>query len=386
MEKEFLNNDESSFSENLEVKGENVGSGEINATPENFEEHVEEKSTEQLKEETSYAVTLKEMTERVNTEPPLIMIYSGIKENSVGFIFGPSKTGKTTFCENLGLCIASGVEMYLDKPVNAINKKVLFISLEEFYKARTERNIKQTLSLTQKGYSLDFLDNYIVVNENMPRYFTGQKEWQILKDEILKYQPGIVFIDSLSRLYTGNIEESAVGKTVMKKLRELANDCKTTIVVIHHTPKMNNAPLTLSSLAGSRVLGQDADFLIGINKTTDKQVYLKDVEFRYAPNEDDKVTLLKIDEHQWLTVVGREDEATILAAFDGRRNDSNKIAIFEYIQNNLDSEGNITTSKIKAATLVNGTLSKQSIHENLKILVSEGKIIRVGHGQYKLAA
>jgi ABC-type iron transport system FetAB ATPase subunit len=73
----------------------------------------------------SYTTTLGKMMEKVKHEPPQQLIYSGIKENSVGFIFGPSKSGKTTFTENLGLSIASGQFEYLGRPINARNPKVL---------------------------------------------------------------------------------------------------------------------------------------------------------------------------------------------------------------------------------------------------------------------
>jgi D-lactate dehydrogenase len=45
------------------------------------------------------------MMVKVNSEPLPFMYYSGIKENSVGFVFGPPKSGKTIYCENLAMSI-----------------------------------------------------------------------------------------------------------------------------------------------------------------------------------------------------------------------------------------------------------------------------------------
>lgn len=70
----------------------------------------------------------------------------------------------------------------------------------------------------------------------------------------------------MSRLYEGSIEESNIAKKLTEKLRELTNNCKITLLVIHHTRKLSqNEPLTIHSIAGSRILAQEADFMIGMN-------------------------------------------------------------------------------------------------------------------------
>src|SRR5690606_9535313 len=100
-----------------------------------------------VEETLSYSCPLDEMFKTIKSEPPCIMIYSGIKQNSVGFVFGSSKAGKTIYCENLGMLIAAGASEYLGEPIGLKNGKVLFVSLEEFYRGRTERNLKQARKL-----------------------------------------------------------------------------------------------------------------------------------------------------------------------------------------------------------------------------------------------
>ncbi len=84
---------------------------------------------------------------------------------------------------------------------------------------------------------------------------------------------------SLSRLYSGGIEDSGLAKQVSLRLRELTNKLKITLIVIHHTPKQTGKPITIDSLAGSRILAQEADFLIGVGKTPDGRRYYKEVCF-----------------------------------------------------------------------------------------------------------
>lgn len=334
----------------------------------------------------SYTASLREMITRVKEEPKVKLIYPGIKENSVGFIFGPSKSAKTIFCENLGLSIASGEDSFLGHPLNIDNRKVLFVSLEEFYAGRTERNILQLEKLNSSEKDNSLLDNYIVVNENMPRYISTDEDWLVLKTLIELHNPGVVFIDSLSRLYDGGIEDSKVAKDVMRRLRELSNETKTTLIVIHHTHKVYNSPITIYSMAGSRVIGQDADFMIGMNKTLDGKRYIKNVAFRYGKDDFDKVTVFNIGNDCWLNVVGEEEEAKLLAAYDGRVCDLNKEKVFNFISENSNSEKQIIETKELELSLVkSGIMTKPTLHSQLHKLVEDKKITKVSKGKYSLA-
>lgn len=334
----------------------------------------------------SYTANLREMIERVKAEPKMKMIYPGIKENSVGFVFGPSKSAKTIFCENLGLSIASGQDNFLGCPLNVENRKVLFISLEEFYAGRIERNTKQVAKFPNSEKGLSWLDNYIVVDENMPRYISTDEHWLILKNAIVQRNPGIVFIDSLSRLYEGGIEDSKVAKDVMKRLRELSNETKTTVVVIHHTHKISNSPITIYSMAGSRIIGQDADFMIGMNKTLDNKRYIKNVAFRYGSDDFDKVTVFNIGVDCWLNVVGHEEEAKLLAVYDGRVSDLNKDKVINFIKENCSSEKPyIETKELHLSLVSSGIMSKPTLHAQLKKLVDDKKINKSEKGKYSIA-
>jgi RecA-family ATPase len=93
----------------------------------------------ELLESQVIASSLRDIIARVKKEPKLKMVYSGIKDKSVGVIFGPSKSGKTMYCENLGMSIAAGAKEYLGLPIDIDNRNVIFLSLEEHYANRTDR-------------------------------------------------------------------------------------------------------------------------------------------------------------------------------------------------------------------------------------------------------
>lgn len=330
------------------------------------------------------AEPIRGMRDRVRKLPPLKRIYSGIIENSMGFVFGPSKSAKTTICEGLGLSIAAGKKEFLGSPIDIDNRKVLFISLEEDFRPRTERNDKQIEALIKEIGNDEWLDNYIVINENMPQNVHNDAEWQFLNDLIMDVNPGILFIDSLTHLYHGVIEESSMGKFVMQRVKQLP---RVTTVIIHHTPKQMGRPLTQDSLAGSRVLAGEAEFMIGINKTFDgRQRYIKDVAFRYNRENSDTVKLFEIDDNQWVRLIKECDESDLLTDTDNRYDNSNRIVLLDYISANAIEGRVVDSNTLLEAFVKTGKMSKATMFNSLKTLARERKIERSERGEYKKAA
>lgn len=331
-------------------------------------------------------VPLLDMIHRVNKEPQLKMIYSGIKENSLGIFYGPSKSGKTILCENLGLSIASGEKEYLGTPIDIDNRMVLVCSLEEHYRNRTERNKKQATVLARK-YGGDWMSNFIVVDEKMPRYISSDKDWEMLTDLITATKPGFVIIDSMTHLHHGSIEDSSVAKELMKRLRTLTESTKTTIAVIHHTHKMYDRPLSLDTIAGSRVIAQELDFMIGLNRTMDGRHYMKDVAFRYSECNSDKVKTFRIDNDCWLQITGTSEEMKLIAAPDGRKDDTNMEKLFEFLlEVTEDGAKTIPFNVIEEKFVATGEMTKPTAYTNLQKLINKGDVFKPAKNTYGLVA
>ena len=88
-------------------------------------------------------LTLEEMLVASRNRPKPKYLFSGVKEKSFGLVFGPSKSGKTIFCENLAMSLACGLKEFFGYPLDGKPRKVLFVGLEEFWENRIERNEKQ---------------------------------------------------------------------------------------------------------------------------------------------------------------------------------------------------------------------------------------------------
>ncbi len=319
------------------------------------------------------------LIERSADEPEIPMIWSGIKKGTFGFVYGPAKSGKTIFCENFGMSIAARKDTFLGKPLNSMQvNKVLFISMEEFWLNRTERN-KQQLSVFNEIDKQKF--PYLVVDETFPYSILDKKSWRIFEKTIIESGADLVIVDSFTRMIRNEIEKSKVGSEILIRLKELTNRLKITMIVIHHSSKIINMPLDIANMAGSRVVGQEADFILGINKLSNNTRYFKEVSTRYK-QENELVTTFSINHNLWL-VKGRDlQENSLFKPVDHRENPENEELVFNTIEG-LASEN----EEAKVADLItnlNGTLCRTVIYGYLKSLESSGLIDRSKKGIIKL--
>ena len=316
-------------------------------------------------------------------------IYRGIPEQSLGVFFGPSKTGKTTLVESLALSIVSGQSTFLGDTISYNSKRVLLISCEEFFRNRTTRNKKQIQYFNERYSTVEnWTENLCVVDDTFPRYFITEEHWKLLELEIERIQPSLVMIDSLTRLSVDPIEDSTVATKLMKRLREITHKHGIALILIHHTQKMDNKPITIASLAGSRVIGQEMDFMVGVNRTTNNIRYLKDVAYRYAADDAEQVLKFTINDSQVVEALEYATENEILLRGGGITdlNDSDTL-VLNYITQ--VSNGNfsvmIKTADFYTNLVENGLTTKPTLHAALNRLEQSGIIKKPEKGLYQLS-
>jgi hypothetical protein len=275
--------------------------------------------------------------------PPKKMLWSGIKEKSFGLVFGPSKTGKTIFCENLAIAIAVGRDSYFDYPLDGIPKKVLFIGLEECWDNRVERNILQYETLNEEEQLL-MNENYCFQPIDYNKFIITEENWETLHETIEKSGAEVVFIDSITRLTLDKLEDGKVAAKIMGSLRTISQDLNITLFAIHHTPKLHGSPIVMDSIKGSGVFAQESDFAIGINRTDKKHRYMKNVFFRYANDDDEFVKEFKITDDAWLDLLAEVDEDEILLRTDRRRAEDKRDLVRDF----FDSNPNVSYSYVEA--------------------------------------
>ena len=332
-------------------------------------------------EKTKDFLTLGEVLEEQKKRPPIKYLWSGIKEKSFGLVFGPSKSGKTIFCENFAFKIAIGETQFLGEKLNIQQpQKVLFVGLEEFWEYRIARNEKQML--TYDSSNINLLEaNYLYQPFEFKGKIINKEDWEQLDLLVKKSKASFVVIDSITRLNHGKLEDSETAESILQNLRNICYDNGVTLICIHHTPKMYGKPLDMDSIKGSSVFAQESDFAIGINKTAHEDRYVKNVFFRYAADSSDSVKEVSIDENTIIHLVGRTTENKLLNKTDRRRSNDSRDLIIEY----LDRTPCVL---YKTADLVKALTKKLNIKDRqlkdyLKRLVEEGDVSNPKRGYYQ---
>jgi KaiC/GvpD/RAD55 family RecA-like ATPase len=319
-----------------------------------------------------------ELLEKHKNLPEEKKLWRGIKENSFGFIYGAPKSGKSSLCECLAISIAAGKNTFLGTPLDALGP-VAYISLEESERSRIARNSLQIQSLSESELEL-LKTNFKVSNDELPITIHTDYHWQLLEENIAFSGAKIVIIDSLTHLCTGQIESSADAQKIVVRLKTLVNKLGITLICIHHTPKNNEKPLTIDSLAGSHVLSQGADFIIGV-KSIYNQRYIKDVVYRHAKAEEEVLTF-EITDSREIRKIGTANESDILQQPGmslAKKSKSNDAILLDHL---------ITFGKTPANNLIfeftemREEMSRATVFNCLKRLQDNNRIQKDDQGNY----
>jgi RecA-family ATPase len=334
-----------------------------------------------MPENKSYIKPITEAIEEVRKEGPIPFLWEGIKVGSFGYVFGPSKSGKTTFCENLAMNLVCGAKEFLGKPIIKGGKdyRVLIISFEEYLRPRTERNDKQVQFLKSPS---EPLINLLVINDDFPKFLKSDKEWQLFTDTIRESGATVVFIDSLNRMCPGDIEKSDTARGISADLKKIAYETGITMIVIHHTPKLYGKMLSIDSLAGSHVFAQEADFLIGINRINGVR-YIKEVACRYKRENDEKVLTFDINDNLWIVLGKQVVESTLFKEVDGRTDDYNRNYVRTLIKDKTNISEDLSFKSKEILDEAEKTMDRSTFFAKVDELLATGEITRIGKGEYR---
>jgi len=344
----------------------------------NTTENVELVNCEENVENKKYS-NIFSMIKRVESEPPIQYIWSGIKKGTFGYVYGPAKSGKTILCENLGMSIAAKRNEFLGMPIDHTGiESVLFVSLEEFWLNRSERNGKQ-LSALHEEYPEKL--KYFVVNELFPVSMDNENNWKDLESIIKNSNAELVMIDSFTRLSIDEIEKSKVGSDISRRLKNLTNNLGITMVIIHHSSKMTDSTLDLANMAGSRVVGQEADFILGVNRLSNGTRYFKEVATRYK-QESEFVTTFSIDDHLWLVPQRTTEESRLFNSTDYRENPINEELVYNTIKKLIGDGIEVKTNDVISS--LEGEIGQTTAYGYFSNLDHKGMIDRSKKGFIKL--
>lgn len=331
-----------------------------------------------------------DLINRVKKGPKRKFIWGGIREGSMGLLIGAGKTGKTTFAENLAISIAVGRVDFFGFKIDGGAQKVAFINLEEDYSITGDRLGREITNLNARELEL-FTENFIATPEGFPSYINDKQDWLILKNYISDSEADIIFLDSLSHLFVGEIEKSSVAQSWMQEFRDHVASLGKTVIVVHHTTKGNDSPINMDKGAGSRVISQEFNWAYGFAKipTATGGSYLCHMYNKFQFADETQALLYEVQDNNWIKYKSKANKYSLYSEVkiknDGRRNPENEELIYNYMIDQV-SQGSqtISTSELKSEFVETTTMSKDTFHRKLNNLIESGKIVREGIGGYKI--
>lgn len=275
--------------------------------------------------------------------------------------------------------IAMGADEYFGHPLDGTPKRVLFVGLEEFWENRAERNQLQADALDEKEKQL-VSDNFLLQPIDFMTKINGDKDWGKLEEMIIDSKAEVVFIDSITRMNSGKLENSSDSEKLMQKLRDICYRTKVTLICVHHTPKMGDKIIDIDSIKGSSTFAQESDFAIAVTKASSGKRYVKEIFFRYAPVNEEFVREFGITPSVWLDYLGDISESGAAVKKDRRVNNVPRKSIIEYLDSN--SSRTYQTRELVSYFTTTLSLKDRQVKTYLKELTNSNKINNKRKGYY----
>ncbi|MEH6770054.1 AAA family ATPase [Maribacter arcticus] len=324
----------------------------------------------------------------VKNEPEPKFLWKGIPEGSTGLITGVAKTGKTTFAENLAISISVGRKEFFGFKIEGGPKKVLFINLEESYRLRSRRNQKQISRLNQDELQL-FSENYISTPVDFPDFINTDEDWNRLQEYIIASEAEVVFIDSLTHMFSGKIEDSTPSRRFTENFSEKLSVLNKTIIIVHHNTKGNERPIDQDSIAGSRVILQFFQYAWGMANipTANGGNYLCMLNNKFIEKDDTKALLYKMSGDGWVEYIKSENKFSLYQQNrkDNRKDNTNRDLVYSYLlsQHSKGSQ-TISSTDLHENFVSNDTMSKDTLYKKITTLEEEGVMQRLAKGIYSI--
>ena len=248
--------------------------------------------------------TANEVIELAINQPDPVQLYSPlILENEFIICFADTGVGKTVYCSQIAMEIASKgyVTLFLD----------LELSRKQFQKRYTSED-GVPYKLPNNLYRLDFARL-----KKIPKGITYEDYFfDSLIYAIKKTGAKVIFLDNLTKLAAGDTDSAKAAIPILERLNELKANEGLTIIVLEHNKKVDTTrPIHLNDLQGSKMKSNlvDAVFTIGRsvkdkNLRYIKQIKVRDGEVIYDTENVKVCELSKSNGYLSFTDIGFESE------------------------------------------------------------------------------
>lgn len=156
------------------------------------------------------------------------MLEGVLHRAALNLFVGDPGSGKSFLTMGLAVALLEDWPTFMNRPVQH-HGRVYYVDEENPLDVVLQR--MHMLGLTEKGKDPDRL-----------RYLHNQgldvdDKWELIRDEILQFEPTYVVFDSLSEITHGDENSKDDIATALKNIKSISRDMGATVALIHHTDK-----------------------------------------------------------------------------------------------------------------------------------------------------
>jgi hypothetical protein len=296
-------------------------------------------------------VTIHDAVYALAPRPPIRWIVEGlIYEKSITVIYGDGGTKKTWASMYLAACVASGA-YWGDYKTN--KTRVLFIDEEngdDEIAARAAFCIRGALA--DKNIDLHYI--------SLAAFQLNDPQDELLLTTIIQAQgAGLVILDALADLMSGDENSKQDTQPVFNALRRIAEKTGAAIVVIHHANKNGGH-------RGSSVIKDAPDILLQVTSDPDSNF----VNFKTEKNRKGKGL-------QWSMFATWTEDRFYLSPVEGQEKGNTQTRSHEYVLRFLADNGASELPVIESSA---DTCSFNAARQAVYALAAKGKIRRTNPG------
>jgi RecA-family ATPase len=205
-----------------------------------------------------------------NSNPPDPIIGDGLLlPQTLMMITGLPKSKKSMLAANLAISIASGNSFSFFEIKKTF--KVLILSAEGGYFPNRDRFKKMCAAINFNGsenLNLGFDSRFKIEND---------EEYQEVKDIIDKFKPEVLVIDPFVKFHHKDENSATDMGVILERLRNLIEDHKLSIILVHHLGKKPQ-----SGARGSSAILGEYDTSLTLHKTQDTNKLKVEFDLRHA--------------------------------------------------------------------------------------------------------
>ena len=192
------------------------------------------------------------LEDSIRIQKPRRLLDCFVVEGEVTVLFAPTNVGKSVLALQIADAISQGKSEYGFESELTRGESVAYVDLE---------NTDCQFAGRYSGHQ--FSDNLKILEVPTGVEYTTEQLLSYLKNFISAEKSKVIVFDNIS--FMGNLQSANEAMAIIKALRELRDELGITILVVAHTNKKDNKPMTINDLAGSAKVGNliDAAFALG---------------------------------------------------------------------------------------------------------------------------